>query len=68
VKAVTGPPARLHSPDSLNGEGWIAYESYHVIIDTGVSVLIARPEMTARLPYTDLTRPYILQLASLRNC
>jgi hypothetical protein len=64
VKAVAGPPARLHGHDSLNAEERIRDESYHVIIDTGVSVLIARPEITARLPDRDLAGPYILQLAS----
>jgi hypothetical protein len=53
-----------HSHDSLNAKVLIGDETYHVIIDTGVSLVIARPETTARLPDRDLTRPYILQLAS----
>jgi hypothetical protein len=33
-------------------------------IDTGTSVTIARPDLTAGLPETDLNTPQVLQMAS----
>jgi hypothetical protein len=49
---------------SLIADGWIQEKPFREIIDTGVSVTIARPDTVAGLPETELSRPYVLQTAS----
>jgi hypothetical protein len=53
--------------DSLNAEGWIGGKSCLVIIGTGAPITIARLDITAGLPKRELTRSYILQMASVET-
>jgi hypothetical protein len=50
--------------DNLHFEGRKTDKSYLVAADTGASVTIARPDITAELPERDLTTPQVLQMAS----
>jgi hypothetical protein len=48
----------------LNARGWIEDKSHLMTINTGPSVMIARPDITAGLLRRELSRPYVLQMAS----
>jgi predicted aspartyl protease len=50
--------------DSLIADGWIHERPCRVIIDTGASVTIARPDIVAGLPERKSNLPYVLQTAS----
>jgi hypothetical protein len=52
--------------DRLNTKGWIADKACLMTVDTGASVMIGRPDITVGLLGRELTRPYILQMASGR--
>jgi hypothetical protein len=52
------------TPDSLLAEGWIQRKACRVIIDTGASVTIARPDIVAGQPERKLSSAYVLQTAS----
>jgi hypothetical protein len=51
----------------LIAEGRIEEQSCIVIIDTGVSATIARPDITTELPESDLTKPYVQKMPSSRK-
>jgi hypothetical protein len=44
----------------LNDEGWIVDKSCLVTTDTGASMTIARPDITAAQPERKPIRPYVL--------
>jgi hypothetical protein len=48
----------------LNARRCIEGKSRLMTIDTGASVMIARPDITAGLLRRELSRPYVLQVAS----
>jgi hypothetical protein len=50
--------------DSLITDGWIQERPCRVIIDTGASVTIARPDLVAGLPERKPNLSYVLQTAS----
>jgi hypothetical protein len=52
------------SNDSLITAGWIEENRCHLNINTGVSVTIAWPGVTAGLPKRKQNQPHILQMAS----
>jgi hypothetical protein len=49
---------------SLSADGWIQEKPCRVTIDTGASVTVARPDIVAGLPESELSRPYVLQTVS----
>jgi sulfur transfer complex TusBCD TusB component (DsrH family) len=53
-----------HGRDSQNAKGQTGDKLCLVTIDTGLSVTMARPDITAGLTKSDLIMPYILQIAS----
>jgi hypothetical protein len=50
--------------NSLIADCWIQERPCRVIIDTGASVTIARPDIVAGLPERKPSLPYVLQTAS----
>jgi hypothetical protein len=50
--------------DSPNAEGWIGDKSCLVTIDSGASVAIAAPDISAGVPKRELTRLYVLEMVS----
>jgi hypothetical protein len=49
---------------SLTADGWVHERPYRVTIDTGASATVVRPDIVARLPERELSRPYVLQTES----
>jgi hypothetical protein len=49
---------------SLTAVGWIQEKPCRVTIDNGASVTVARPDIVAGLPESELSWPYVLQTTS----
>jgi hypothetical protein len=54
----------MQGNDSLNAKGWIGDKSCIMTMDNGASLKIAKPVITAGLPESKLTQPYVLQMVS----
>jgi predicted aspartyl protease len=48
----------------LTADGWIQEKPCRVTIDTGAPATVTRPDIVAGLPERELSRPYVLQMAS----